>query len=170
MARFATPTILFTDFYRAHFKSFDGKARGPNGEDASNYGETGAQISEKYLTILDVPLSPIESPLVKKLMNPFIHFCCRPIRNLATRIKRRGGGSHSVADQRVVNFAVISAIARIIVCLLANVCLAAAIGTLNSKDGSTIRIIIMSVIGLVFALSVSSLGREAIPIYTLITA
>ena len=169
LAQAATPTTLFADFYRVLLKTFGGSAKAPNGDDVSNYGQAGTRISEKFLALLDFPLNPIESLLVNRLMNPFIHFCCRPFRKFAKKIKR-GGDSDFVEEQKVVDFGVIAHIARVIVCMLANVCLAAAIGALNSIDGSTTRIVVMSVIGLVFAVLVSFLGQDSILIYSLITA
>jgi hypothetical protein len=167
MAQPKTPKTLFADFYRAHFKSFDGRAKAPNGEEISHYGETGAPMSDEFLTLIEESLNPIERLLVNKLMNPFIGFFCRPFRKLAARF--RGGDPAQVVDQKVVDHAVISTIARVVVCLLANLILAASIGSLNSISGTTTRIIVMSVIGLVFAFLASFLGQESIPIYTLIT-
>ncbi|KAF2682476.1 hypothetical protein K458DRAFT_405738 [Lentithecium fluviatile CBS 122367] len=169
MAQAATPSILFADFFRAHFKAAGGSARAPNGEDTSVYGNEGTPMSDEFQAQVEAILNPIEWLLVNKMMNPFIDFFCRPFRKAARKIKR-GGDSNVVVDQMVVNFAVISAIARVVLCMLANGCLAAAIGALNSVDGWTTKIIVMTVIGLVFASLVSFLGHDSIPIWTLITA
>lgn len=166
-----SPSNLFMNFFRAHLKGFDGRTNGPNGEDTSIYKPENDPVPFECLPLDNDDLNPVEWLLVLRLMNPFVDFICLPFRYLMNKTKR-GKDSRPLVEQNVVDFAVISAVAKVIVCMLANLSLAAAIGTLDRIDSTkkTTRIIVMTVVGLVFASLVSLIGSKSIPIYTLITS
>lgn len=155
------------NYFRAHLKAFDGNTRGPNGEDTTIYGPEGTPVPPRFRARDHDDLNPIEWLLIHRLMDPFIQLVCRPIRLLANRLigKRRRS---SDVDQKAVNATVISVIARMVVCMLASLSLAAAIGVLDNIGSQKNRIIVMTVFAQVIASSVQFLGQESTPMYLLI--
>lgn len=126
-------------------------------------------MEKDVLPLVEIKLNLIEKFLVRVLLNPFMYFICRPFRKVVSKIKR-GGDSNTLVDQKVVNFGTVSVVAKVILCMVANLCLAAAIGTLNSINGSNKadRLVVMTIFGQVVASLVAFLGTESIPIYMMI--
>lgn len=168
MSQSTLPSSLSMDLYRSHLEKAVGVTQAPNGQDKSVYGQTGTAVSSKHTALDNENLNPIES-LLFQILVPFSEYIRDPLARLWRKMRGDQGDSASVPI-RNIDSRHISALAKVVTCMLATLSLAVAISVLDVIPEPKDRIVVMTLFGLGFASSVPFFGQDSMPLYHLITA
>lgn len=170
MAHASLPVQLSMDYNRTLLDTRDDNSLAPNGRPSSDYGRQGDPVPSFLAAPFDDDPCLFESLITNHLLNPFNDYILSPITGCVRRVSGRRKDTANPRHQNFVSGRNISLVAKAISYMLGNASLAAAIGTLSSFENSRIRLVALSIFGLVFSLQVMFLGKDAIATYTLTAA
>ncbi|KAI8940294.1 hypothetical protein NX059_003995 [Plenodomus lindquistii] len=169
MATSPTPTKTSMDRYRLKSSNGSKTKRAGNGRLLSSYGRRGEPVPVDVFIVLDDDFDPTARVLHKWLMNPFIQYIAVPL----LRRLQRGGivrGPHLEYDLEDIDSRIIVWIARTIESTLAVFLVAVAIGILGTIQHPGIRIMVMTMFSLGYALLAQLMGSQSIIVYALVAA
>jgi hypothetical protein len=147
----------------------NGITRAANGQLLSLYGKMGTPVPGWCATIYRKDFDPAEEVVAKWVMDLLVIFIGRPFSVLLYNIppiKRRF--NIESPDIRFFSARAVAVITRIAMVMVAILCATAAIFTLDVVKKRQIRIFIMALYALAFALPVQFLAPSSFPLYTLI--
>jgi hypothetical protein len=164
-----SPAKDFMNDFRTHSQYESQSPRAANGELLSSYGKRGAPVPGRCATICSKSPDPAETAVAKWLMNPLITFVAKPFRSILFKVPviRRRFDSTS-PDIELFRTSTVEALARFAMLMVAILCATAAIFTLDVVKKRQLRILIMALYALAFALPIQFLGPSSYPLYTLV--
>jgi hypothetical protein len=169
MALTPSPSKDFMDDFRTQSGCESTIIRAANGELLSVYGKKGAPVPDQYATICPEVFDPAENAVANWLMDPLITFIGEPFRSILLKVPiiRKRFDSTSL-NIKLFSANTVTALARTAMVMVAILCATAAIFTLDVVKKRQLRILIMALYALAFALPVQFLGPSSFPLYTLI--
>jgi hypothetical protein len=157
--------------YRYYIRTGNESIRAANGELASIYSDDGDPVPSELATANNEDLEPMTEFVYDWLMDPVIDYILDPLLRLwrslkfSARKRPMTGGDIVDVDERIL-----SAVAKVFVCVLAMLFLIAPIATSNIIEDQTLRVVITSLFCLPFVASAQLMGSRSMPLYTLVTA
>ncbi|KAH7394216.1 hypothetical protein DE146DRAFT_634124 [Phaeosphaeria sp. MPI-PUGE-AT-0046c] len=155
--------------YRNNSNFCNGNVVAANGQSLLLYSNKGTSIPDVYATICDEDFDRIEQAIADWFMEPFLNFVNKPIRSILLKIPGiREMFHHQSADVLDVGTGAIAACARSFMVMTAILCATAAIFVLNQVKDQQMRIVVMGLFALAFALPAQHLSSRFMPICILI--
>ncbi|KAH7408184.1 hypothetical protein DE146DRAFT_364418 [Phaeosphaeria sp. MPI-PUGE-AT-0046c] len=140
-----------------------------NGQSASMYDMKGTGVPDAYAAICHADFDRLEQFVENWMMQPFLDFVSKPIRSILLQIPGvRRRFRHQSAEVPVVGANTIAGCSRLFMVMVAVLCAAAAIFTLNRVKKRQMRIVVMGLFALAFSMPLQLLSPRSLPMYTLI--
>jgi hypothetical protein len=169
MALAQAPMKEFMDDFRVDSKYNSEIRRAANGEMLSCYGSKGEPVPEWCATIGPQNLDPAQYAVRHWLLDPLFAFISTPFQSILLNIpKIRKRSDKAKRDIRVFSENTVTALAGTVMIMVAILCATAAIFTLDVVKKRQIRILIMAIYAMAFALPMQLLGPSSLPLYTLV--
>lgn len=169
MALAPPPSKRSIDEWRVLSTSNNEKSRAANGDLLASYGARGEPVPDHLATIFDEDFDPITEFIADWLMNPFLELVTAPFRSILPKIPIVGKRFQTRDPSREsVDASTMAALAKALLVIVAILCLTAAIFTLEEVKRLKVRILVVALYALVFALPVQYLGPHTLAHGTLI--
>lgn len=157
------------DIYRLKSAFEHGNDLAANGQPSFRYSTKG---TDAHATICDEDLDRLDSFVTDWILQPFLNglnMVSKPFRSRESKLPEvRPSSQHRRTIFHIVSIDAIAAWARSIMVIAAVVCAAAAIFVLNRTRKREMRIVLMGVFAVVYALPIQFLSPRSLPMYTLI--
>lgn len=129
----------------------------------------GNDLADACATICHADFDRLEQFVEDWIMQPFLDFVSKPFRSVLLKLPAvRRKFRHQSAEVSVVDANTIAACARLFMVMVAVLCAAAAIFTLNCVKNRQMRIVLMGLFALAFSMPVQFLSPRSLPMHTLI--
>jgi hypothetical protein len=169
MALAPAPLREFMDDFRIESKYDSEIVRAANGELLSCYGSKGEPVPDWCATTGPQNLNPAQHAVRHWLLDPLITFVSTPFRSILLKIPTIQKRSDSTKRNiKVFSENTVTALADTVMVMVAILCATAAIFTLSAVKKREIRILIMAIYAMAFALPMQLLGPSSLPLYTLV--
>jgi hypothetical protein len=163
------PSKEFMDDFRSQSRYNSEIVRAANGELLSQYGQIKAPVSDQYATVGPQNRDPAQDVVRQWLMDPLITFVSAPFRSILLKIPMiRKKCDRTKRDINVFSESSVNALAGTVMVMVAVLCATAAIFTLDVVKKRQVRILIMAIYAMAFALPMQLLGPSSLPLYSLV--